>query len=78
MISHGLLVDVQALLGVLYKVAMLDEVEEVGAARCVDLFGVWVLVLCHGDLWLVDVEEAHWVAICHGTGFFRVERVVRG
>ena len=76
MITHGLLVDVHALLSVLDKVAMLDEVKQVLTTSGINLVGVWILILSHGYFWLVDVEEAHFIAISHGTSLNSVEGVV--
>ena len=75
-VAHRLLVDVDAFFRVLYQVAVLNEVQKVCTARRVNFISVGVLISCHGDFWLVHVEEAHRIAVGHGAGLFRVKRVV--
>jgi len=77
-ISHGLLVDVEALNLVMDQVAVLDEVEEIGPACRVHFFGVGVGLSRKSDLRLVHVEETHGVSRSHLTGLLRVEGVVGG
>ena len=74
---HCLGVDVILLLVVLYKPTFLLKFTEIVGSLLVDtrvvLAGAWLEV----DLGLDDMIKTHLVVACFGTGFFRVEHIVR-
>ena len=75
-VTHRLLIDVHAIFGVLYKVSLLDEMLQVGSTCRVHFVSVRIGLGIECDLWLVDVEEAHGVAVRHSTCLLGVEGIV--
>jgi len=75
-VAHGLPVDVEALIAILDEVALLDEVLQVFAPTLINLIIVRIHRSWESDLWLVDVQEAHGIAVCHRACLFGVQCVV--
>ena len=75
-ITHRLLIDVHAVLGILYEVSLLDEMLQVGSTCRVYFISVWIGLRVECDLWFVNVEEAHGIAVSHRACLLSVEGVV--
>ena len=71
-----MLIDVHAVLSVLYKVSLLDEILQVGSTLCIYFVSVRIGFWVKCDLGLVDVEEAHGIAGGHRSGLLGIEGVV--
>ena len=78
MTIHDLSIDVHSLLIVLLEVAIADELEQILSSLLIHLISIGVGLWVKVNLWLVDVEEAHRVSVCHLARFVGVQDIIGG
>ena len=76
MAIHDLSIDVHSLFVVLLEIPIADELEQVLSSLLIHLICIGVGLGVKVNLWLVDVEEAHRVSVCHLACFVCVQDVI--